>query len=104
MKKTSDTVNRRSHGFVSGVTGRKSVLYIAVVTAVLLAGGAAVWFLTRKKPLQSAYPVVAVEPVGTSDVNIYGADYRGRCLKQYCFIQRKAGTHQRKAVSAEGNI
>ena len=102
MKKTSDTVNRRSHGFVSGVTGRKSVLYIAVVTAVLLAGGAAVWFLTRKKPLQSAYPVVAVEPVGTSDVNIYG-EYVGRIrAQQFVEVRARVEGYLQKMFFEEG--
>lgn len=102
MKKTSDTVNRRSHGFVSGVTVRKRVLYIAVVTAVLLAGGAAVWFLTRKKPVQSAIPVVAVEPVNTSDVNIYG-EYVGRIrAQQFVEVRARVEGYLQKMFFEEG--
>lgn len=102
MKKTSDTVNRRSHGFVSGVTGRKRVLYIAVVTAVLLAGGAAVWMLTRKKAVPTSYPVVAVEPVNTSDVNIYG-EYVGRIrAQQFVEVRARVEGYLQKMFFEEG--
>lgn len=60
------------------------------------------WFLTRKKPVQSAIPVVAVEPVNTSDVNIYG-EYVGRIrAQQFVEVRARVEGYLQKMFFEEG--
>lgn len=69
---------------------------------MLLAGGAAVWFLTRKQPVQNSCPVVAVEPVKTSDVNIYG-EYVGRIrAQQFVEVRARVEGYLQKMFFEEG--
>lgn len=102
MNKTSDRVKRHSGIFRSGCLRHRRLLTVIIIVAVLLAGGAAVWMLTRKKPVQSAIPVVAVEPVNTSDVNIYG-EYVGRIrAQQFVEVRARVEGYLQKMFFEEG--
>lgn len=102
MNKTSDRVKRHSVIFRSGCLRHKRLLTVIIIVAVLLAGGAAVWMLTRKKAVPTAYPVVAVEPVNTSDVNIYG-EYVGRIrAQQFVEVRARVEGYLQKMFFEEG--
>ena len=64
---------------------KRTWLILAVVT-VLIAGG--LWWVFRPEPPKPVYPVVAVEPVGTDDIEIYG-EYVGRIRAQQ-FVEIRA--------------
>lgn len=102
MNKTSDRVKRHSVIFRSGCLRHKRLLTVIIIVAVLLAGGAAVWMLTRKKAVPISYPVVAVEPVNTSDVNIYG-EYVGRIrAQQFVEVRARVEGYLQKMFFEEG--
>lgn len=102
MNKTSDRVKRHSGIFRSGGLRHKRLLTVIIIVAVLLAGGAAVWMLTRKKAVPTSYPVVAVEPVNTSDVNIYG-EYVGRIrAQQFVEVRARVEGYLQKMFFEEG--
>lgn len=102
MNKTSDRVKRHSGIFRSGCLRHKRLLTVIIIVAVLLAGGAAVWMLTRKKAVPTSYPVVAVEPVNTSDVNIYG-EYVGRIrAQQFVEVRARVEGYLQKMFFEEG--
>lgn len=102
MNKTSDRVKRHSVIFRSGCLRHKRLLTVIIIVAVLLAGGAAVWMLTRKKAVPTSYPVVAVEPVNTSDVNIYG-EYVGRIrAQQFVEVRARVEGYLQKMFFEEG--
>lgn len=102
MNKTSDRVKRHSGIFRSGCLRHRRLLTVIIIVAVLLAGGAAVWMLTRKKAVRTAYPVVAVEPVNTSDVNIYG-EYVGRIrAQQFVEVRARVEGYLQKMFFEEG--
>lgn len=102
MNKTSDRVKRHSVIFRSGCLRHKRLLTVIIIVAVLLAGDAAVWMLTRKKAVPTAYPVVAVEPVNTSDVNIYG-EYVGRIrAQQFVEVRARVEGYLQKMFFEEG--
>lgn len=102
MNKTSDRVKRHSVIFRSGCLRHRRLLTVIIIVAVLLAGGAAVWMLTRKKAVRTAYPVVAVEPVNTSDVNIYG-EYVGRIrAQQFVEVRARVEGYLQKMFFEEG--
>ena len=64
---------------------KRTWLVTALVT-VLIAGG--LWWVFRPEPPKPVYPVVAVEPVGTDDIEIYG-EYVGRIRAQQ-FVEIRA--------------
>ena len=64
---------------------KRTWLILAVVT-VLIAGG--LWWVFLPEPPKPVYPVVAVEPVGTDDIEIYG-EYVGRIRAQQ-FVEIRA--------------
>ena len=64
---------------------KRTWLILAVVT-VLIAGG--LWWVFRPEPPKPVYPVVAVETVGTDDIEIYG-EYVGRIRAQQ-FVEIRA--------------
>ena len=102
MNKTSDIVKRHSVIFRSGCLRHRRLLTVIIIVAVLLAGGAAVWMLTRKKAVPTSYPVVAVEPVNTSDVNIYG-EYVGRIrAQQFVEVRARVEGYLQKMFFEEG--
>lgn len=102
MNKTSDRVKRYSVIFRSGCLRHRRLLTVIIIVAVLLAGGAAVWMLTRKKAVPTSYPVVAVEPVNTSDVNIYG-EYVGRIrAQQFVEVRARVEGYLQKMFFEEG--
>lgn len=102
MNKTSDRVKRHSGIFRSGGLRHRRLLTVIIIVAVLLAGGAAVWMLTRKKAVPTSYPVVAVEPVNTSDVNIYG-EYVGRIrAQQFVEVRARVEGYLQKMFFEEG--
>ena len=102
MNKTSDRVKRHSVIFRSGCLRHRRLLTVIIIVAVLLAGGAAVWMLTRKKAVPTSYPVVAVEPVNTSDVNIYG-EYVGRIrAQQFVEVRARVEGYLQKMFFEEG--
>lgn len=102
MNKTSDRVKRHSGIFRSGCLRHRRLLTVIIIVAVLLAGGAAVWMLTRKKAVPTSYPVVAVEPVNTSDVNIYG-EYVGRIrAQQFVEVRARVEGYLQKMFFEEG--
>lgn len=102
MNKTSDRVKRHSVIFRSGCLRHRRLLTVIIIVAVLLAGGAAVWMLTRKKTVPTSYPVVAVEPVNTSDVNIYG-EYVGRIrAQQFVEVRARVEGYLQKMFFEEG--
>lgn len=102
MNKTSDRVKRHSVIFRSGCLRHRRLLTVIIIVAVLLAGGAAAWMLTRKKAVRTAYPVVAVEPVNTSDVNIYG-EYVGRIrAQQFVEVRARVEGYLQKMFFEEG--
>lgn len=69
---------------------------VLVVAAVLLA------VLLRPRPAAVVLPVVAVEPVATEDVNIYG-DYVGRIrAQQFVEIRARVEGYLEKMLFAEG--
>ena len=59
---------------------------IIVIVAVVVAGG--LYWLLKPAPPQPVYPIVEVEPVQTSDMEIYG-DYVGRIRAQQ-FVEIRA--------------
>lgn len=88
--------------FRSGCLRHRRLLTVIIIVAVLLAGGAAVWMLTRKKAVPTSYPVVAVEPVNTSDVNIYG-EYVGRIrAQQFVEVRARVEGYLQKMFFEEG--
>lgn len=102
MNKTSDRVKRHSGIFRSGCLRHRRLLTVIIIVAVLLAGGAAAWMLTRKKAVPTSYPVVAVEPVNTSDVNIYG-EYVGRIrAQQFVEVRARVEGYLQKMFFEEG--
>lgn len=102
MNKTSDRVKRHSVIFRFGCLRHRRLLTVIIIVAVLLAGGAAVWMLTRKKAVPTSYPVVAVEPVNTSDVNIYG-EYVGRIrAQQFVEVRARVEGYLQKMFFEEG--
>lgn len=102
MNKTSDRAKRHSVIFRLGGLRHKRLLTVIIIVAVLLAGGAAVWMLTRKKAVPTSYPVVAVEPVNTSDVNIYG-EYVGRIrAQQFVEVRARVEGYLQKMFFEEG--
>ena len=73
-----------------------AVAAVAVAVAVLLA------VLLRPRPAAVVLPVVAVEPVVTEDVNIYG-DYVGRIrAQQFVEIRARVEGYLEKMLFAEG--
>lgn len=88
--------------FRSGCLRHRRLLTVIIIVGVLLAGGAAVWMLTRKKAVPTSYPVVAVEPVNTSDVNIYG-EYVGRIrAQQFVEVRARVEGYLQKMFFEEG--
>ena len=75
--------------------------WIAIACAAIVAGVLLV-VLLRPRPASVTLPVVAVEPVATEDVNIYG-DYVGRIrAQQFVEIRARVEGYLEKMLFAEG--
>lgn len=75
--------------------------WIAIAVAVAVAGGLLFWLL-RPRPAAPFLPTVAVEPVATDDVSIYG-DYVGRIrAQQIVEIRARVEGYLEKMLFAEG--
>ena len=75
--------------------------WIAIACAVI-AVGLLLAMLLRPRPASVTLPVVAVEPVTTEDVNIYG-DYVGRIrAQQFVEIRARVEGYLEKMLFAEG--
>ena len=75
--------------------------WIAIACAAIVAGVLLV-VLLRPRPASVTLPVVAVEPVETEDVNIYG-DYVGRIrAQQFVEIRARVEGYLEKMLFAEG--
>lgn len=78
---------------------RKQWIVLAAVVAV---AGIALYVWLRPRPVAPVFPVVAVEPVGTEDVSIYG-DYVGRIrAQQFVEIRARVEGYLEKMLFAEG--
>ena len=69
------------HQSKASVFKSRKTRLIAVSLIILAAAGIGLWLFLKPKTEVSRPPIVAVEPVGTSDVNIYG-EYAGRIRAQ----------------------
>ena len=75
--------------------------WIAIACAAIVAG-LLLALLLRPRPASVTLPVVAVEPVTTEDVNIYG-DYVGRIrAQQFVEIRARVEGYLEKMLFAEG--
>lgn len=73
---------------------------IIVIVAVVVAGG--LYWLLKPAPPQPVYPIVEVEPVQTSDMEIYG-DYVGRIrAQQFVEIRARVEGFLEKMLFEEG--
>lgn len=73
-----------------------SLLVAFIIVIVVL------FILNRKKPVQEIYPVVATQPVGIEDVEIYG-DYVGRIrAQQFVEIHARVEGYLQKMLFEEG--
>lgn len=73
-----------------------SLLVAFIIVIVVL------FILNRKKPVQEVYPVVATQPVGIEDVEIYG-DYVGRIrAQQFVEIHARVEGYLEKMLFEEG--
>lgn len=72
-----------------------------IVLGILLVAGGIVWIFLPK-PVEPEYPVVAVEPVKTDNVNIYG-EYVGRVnAQQFVEIRARVEGYLEKMLFDEG--
>ena len=72
-----------------------------IVLGILLVAGGIVW-ICLPKPVEPEYPVVAVEPVKTDNVNIYG-EYVGRVnAQQFVEIRARVEGYLEKMLFDEG--
>ena len=75
---------------------------IAVSLIILAAAGIGLWLFLKPKAEVSRPPIVAVEPVGTSDVNIYG-EYAGRIrAQQFVEVRARVEGYLEKMFFEEG--
>lgn len=75
---------------------------IAVSLIILAAAGIGLWLFLKPKTEVSRPPIVAVEPVGTSDVNIYG-EYAGRIrAQQFVEVRARVEGYLEKMFFEEG--
>ncbi len=69
---------------------------------ILAAAGIGLWLFLKPKAEVSRPPIVAVEPVGTSDVNIYG-EYAGRIrAQQFVEVRARVEGYLEKMFFEEG--
>ncbi|GFI14107.1 solvent efflux pump periplasmic linker SrpA [Muribaculaceae bacterium] len=69
---------------------------------ILAAAGIGLWLFLKPKTEVSRPPIVAVEPVGTSDVNIYG-EYAGRIrAQQFVEVRARVEGYLEKMFFEEG--
>ncbi|MDE7123741.1 MAG: efflux RND transporter periplasmic adaptor subunit [Alistipes sp.] len=79
-----------------------SPAYAILIAAVVVALGAGLYFALRPAPAVPVYPIVAVAPVQTEDINIYG-EYVGRIRAQQTVeIRARVEGYLEKMLFAEG--
>ncbi|WP_289731456.1 efflux RND transporter periplasmic adaptor subunit [uncultured Alistipes sp.] len=76
--------------------------WVAVAVCVVVLGVFAVVYVLRHRPVAEMLPVVAVEPVVTQDVNVYG-EYVGRIrAQQFVEIRARVEGYLERMLFAEG--
>ena len=76
---------------------------IAIILFVIAAAAVVLWLIFRSSPTPAQPPAVVVEPVTTSDVNIYG-DYAGRIrAQQFVEVRARVEGYLEKIVFEEGS-
>ncbi len=86
----------------SRIRVRLSPVYWLLAAAVVAALGTGLYFALRPAPAVPVYPVVAVAPVRTEDINIYG-EYAGRIRAQQTVeIRARVEGYLEKMLFAEG--
>ena len=77
--------------------------WVLICLGVLLLAGGIIW-ICIPKPVDPEYPVVAVEPVTTDNVNIYG-DYVGRInAQQFVEVRARVEGYLEKMLFDEGTF
>ncbi len=90
------------HQSKASVFKSRKTRLIAVSLIILAAAGIGLWLFLRPKTEVSRPPIVAVEPVGTSDVNIYG-EYAGRIrAQQFVEVRARVEGYLEKMFFEEG--
>ena len=79
---------RNAFSAVEGASKKKKNLITGIVIAIAVIAAILIFVFTRKKEVPVDMPVVAVEKVGTGDVNIY-SEYVGRIRAQQ-FVEIRA--------------
>lgn len=90
------------HQSKASVFKSRKTRLIAVSLIILAAAGIGLWLFLKPKTEVSRPPIVAVEPVGTSDVNIYG-EYAGRIrAQQFVEVRARVEGYLEKMFFEEG--
>ena len=90
------------HQSKASVFKSRKTRLIAVSLIILAAVGIGLWLFLKPKTEVSRPPIVAVEPVGTSDVNIYG-EYAGRIrAQQFVEVRARVEGYLEKMFFEEG--
>ena len=90
------------HQSTASVFKSRKTRLIAVSLIILAAAGIGLWLFLKPKAEVSRPPIVAVEPVGTSDVNIYG-EYAGRIrAQQFVEVRARVEGYLEKMFFEEG--
>ena len=90
------------HQSKASVFKSRKTRLIAVSLIILAAAGIGLWLFLKPKAEVSRPPIVAVEPVGTSDVNIYG-EYAGRIrAQQFVEVRARVEGYLEKMFFEEG--
>ena len=96
-QKLKETVRRLSRVRIQ-LTRRQGIVAVAALAAV---AALLIWLL-RPQTQQPAYPIVAVEPVTTDNVNIYG-EYVGRIrAQQFVEVHARVEGYLEQMLFAEG--
>lgn len=90
------------HQSKASVFKSRKTRLIAVSLIIIAAAGIGLWLFLKPKTEVSRPPIVAVEPVGTSDVNIYG-EYAGRIrAQQFVEVRARVEGYLEKMFFEEG--
>ncbi len=90
------------HQSKASVFKSRKTRLIAMSLIILAAAGIGLWLFLKPKTEVSRPPIVAVEPVGTSDVNIYG-EYAGRIrAQQFVEVRARVEGYLEKMFFEEG--
>ncbi len=73
---------------IRSVTRNRRLLHLSATAAAVVAAAFVLWLVFRPSPRPAPLPVVEVQPVSTSDVNLYG-EYVGRIRAQQ-FVEIRA--------------